>query len=971
MIRPGIQLVAITPGAANLRSILETQLRQGPVVVTAFSNARLRSARSLVPEDADVEFFEFGALVGQYLSALGGMPAGLPGSGHSLAAVAEACRGLDSSSAFYESGSTPGFHRLLERCLDELRGYGVEADELDMLAESADDSVVSQLRAMAFVQRESAQLLSVLGKKHNRARIQDCLELAPETDYKNRIVVLAGTDDAPDDVRWLQWAPKVGAQVTVVVERHFGNSAMFRGGFSIEERLGLAALPRMAASDLAMRMFAENPSDGRPTDLEVEVSASADTFAECEWALRMASTEIASGVKPEKIAILARRTEDYAPLLVAASNRFGLTLSIARKRSLLTNGLARFLLSMLEAMTNRDVRVLNTLFRSSYCGIDHRHLKEMEVLLKAAHANRVDPWGTLYSLLTPTETSADDNPALQGLKALLEWRKEALESPAPLAMWATRFRDLGDLPWLDTALSHDSPTVTRDEYAQNAMQRALAETAAIIRLKGANDLNFKQFVDLSRRLWENSDVTIPQTPDGICICASAEELGDIEVLYVLGMLEGVFPRRRTEDPILSDDQRHWISEQLGINLPDSRRRADEERDEFYRVVCAPSRKLHFSYPQTGDDRDNVKAFYLTEVQRLMDIPHPTIHPRSQVAPESGLDADIRLARALDETPKEAALPNALATEEATAIVREKPGAAYHPDDLQRVLTCPFQYLTQGLLELRSHRKGSRWSRILNLPKIVKLASIPERDVAAQLLLEKLDEVVGELYGETTDDDITLIRAGGRRLIREWVEREFEARDVWPRDEILSGPRFGDDALRNKITLEDGSKVEFKATYPAVSKRDGYHFLHMFTNHDPIDSFSSEKSTWEKLRESDQLTLGIALLSLNSDSKPKQVGLEIDSTTGKRRLIMSPRSSPVPRVAHNFEVTAIDSTERTDIIKLVQQKTAVALARRRLPDVNAIPGDHCRYCDMGELCRRSKEFSDELDPFEALDEGEDV
>ena len=52
-----------------------------------------------------------------------------------------------------------------------------------------------------------------------------------------------------------------------------------------------------------------------------------------------------------------------------------------------------------------------------------------------------------------------------------------------------------------------------------------------------------------------------------------------------GMLEGVFPRRRSEDPILTDLERAEISLYLETRpLPDSHREARRERDQFYRLV---------------------------------------------------------------------------------------------------------------------------------------------------------------------------------------------------------------------------------------------------------------------------------------------------------------------------------------------------------------------------------------------------
>lgn len=952
-----LQVILATPGLDAVRVVLG-KLRHGDqLYLTAFSGSRVSALRELDNDDPSREVVEFGQFVGHCLSHLGGHPIGLPNQGHLRAALAQACEDLPEDSPFAATAFTPGFQRYAGRLLDDLRAYGLEAAELRGAVPHAPEELAPKLRDLAQLQEAVAHSMSMLGKRFNRERMEACFEIEGEGELDLDVLVWAGSDDAPLALDWLKWAADQGVRVTILVESHPTNQTLFEGAQNALLRLGSepASLPR--ANRLTAQLFAESEFAGSTPELDVQVTVAPDQLAEVEWAIRALLDEVNRGTPASKIAILTRSLPDYAPLIEAAAKRLGLPLRCGRSVPLLSNGFVRFFVDLLRALAARDVRGLLPLLTSSYLRMPRRVVGEIESVIREAHRVRSDEWQALEDAIR-TESSAE---IALWLLPVLEWRTESRTGAKPLDEWAERIRDLGDQAWLAAALEAKTPTQERDGYAQNAMQRALADAATVERLRGGRARTFERFVHDALRLWEATEVSLPHDPDGVAVVSAAESLGDVEVVWVLGMLEGVFPRRRSENPILFDADMQWMSGHFGVTLPDSHRQAREERDEFYRVACAPRRRLLLSYPQTGEDRDNVPAYYLQEVQRLMAVTEQT-YSRQQFVPESPtLPNDVQLAEALSG-PRSKPTPLDLASEEAKLAIQRDLEEPFSMRELVYVLQCPFRYAASSRLRVNAPRMTTRWNRLLNLPQVAALASQPDRESASNRLLEELDTMLTDLYSDSTAADLALMRAGGKRLIREWVEREFEARERWPRDEVVGhGVGFDDEHLRSSIKFEDGRTIRFRGEYPAMTVQQGYRVLHVFRQTDPVTR-KSDHGVFSEMAPEDQLELGLAMLAIRPARA--NAALEIDcAATGRRRMIFREGDG---HFAPNFGTlvsSRVEPAEQIEVRRNVIQQLEQATQRVAQGRINPTPGDPCRTCEFGELCRRSREFSDIDDPFD--------
>lgn len=954
MAPPRLHVIAATPGAESICQIVDRLA--GPITLCTFSPARLSAARRAIGESDRVEFVEFGVLVGDYLAMAGGSLGGLPGRGHLGAAVEIACQAIEGG-PFVGSAPTRGFQECVTAALDRLRGHGFEAEQLDEAAASAEiegnSALAAWLRSLAFIQRESAATLETLGKRFNSERIRQCLETEAVLSTQSRLVIWAGCHDDPVDVDWIPWAVRSGVDVTVVVDGHPSNPDMFPGAQAVVRRLGVEPGVVQRTNALTGALFAKESGPEQSSSLDVHVILMPDRLGECEWTLRAALEEIEGGTDPDRIVIVARNLEIYGPLLEAAAIRHRVPIRVRRTVGLLAIGATRFIVELLHAVAHRDPNVLHSLTKSSYFGLDELQRHEIEEAFRAARENRADPWMSLR------EWALDQQERFPWLLQLVEWRAKCLAEPGNLASWSDRLQDLGELPWLGHVYDAQGDVAERDRLAMNALRRCIAEVAAVERVRGNRPLSLAGFAALVRARCERERLTVSLGEHGVHIANSAEEIGLADSVYVIGMLEGQFPRRRQEDPILYDDHLAWLSARVGTPIPDSHRRAIEERDEFYRVCAAAGTRLVLSYPQADDDRDNVEAFYLAEVSRIMGVQTESRSRKQWTADPPLSEADIKLKEALEDPTVEFA-PTALVSEDVKASIRRRTGERYRLRDLQRVLACPFRYVFGSRLRLHANRPESRWNRVLALPSEVELASQPNPESARSALTNRLDALVDSLYGDASHEDLALMRMGGRRLIDEWVHREFEARSHWAHSSTVANPRFGDE-LRGKFTPEGRESLELEGGFPALSEIGGHNVLHVYRGRLKLEDVRNRTFS-ERMGESDRFELGMALFSVRKGSEG--IGLEIDSTDGERRLLLHPRPARPPSGAEpEFRVSAIDKEDAAEWKTFLSQQCVIALDRLSKPEINAAPGEECSSCDLGELCRRAKDFSEVADPFE--------
>ncbi|HLJ20875.1 MAG TPA: hypothetical protein VKU84_11785, partial [Stellaceae bacterium] len=589
-----------------------------------------------------------------------------------------------------------------------------------------------------------------------------------------------------------------------------------------------------------------------------------------------------------------------------------------------------------------------------YSGLPAETQTAIEAVLRDLHRDREGAWGLLEEV---AESLGDPVP---WLAPVLEWRAEAIQRPAGAWEWFGRIMTLADLiPWQDAAI--DFPQfIERDGRAQTAMQRAITERASLAKIRQAPSLEYRAAVAWMREAWESADYSVPSQEGGIRVVANAAELGDCTLVVALGMLEGILPRRPREDPILGDLEREALSRiaQLNIPLPTSKDEALREREEFVRLCGAARERLVLSYRLATGDRNNIPTAYIEEAERLSAQTKRTVYSRGQFTPdEPRLPGDVSLARAFET--RQALAETDFLDEKIRARFLWEESRPFEPQQLRRAVQCPFRFFARDRLGLRPARRLYVWNRLLDLPVTAELALQPDRDAAEGALRGALDDLVDSQVGRLADWELAVIRSGGRRMIADWVEREFRARTLWPRHDMHANVSIGSPGVMNKAARD----VTLTGTVPALGTMGSYALARLYETSAP-DRLGRESN--------DAVFLYYALWSVVARGDADATAIEVETLGHERRLFVLPRlSGPLPSdPEHGLYAAAVTMVEE-DAVKAVNARARglvrLGADRARGGIVAPTPSpEHCPGCGYGELCRRSAEFGESDDPFEAGD-----
>ena len=92
---------------------------------------------------------------------------------------------------------------------------------------------------------------------------------------------------------------------------------------------------------------------------------------------------------------------------------------------------------------------------------------------------------------------------------------------------------------------------------------------------------------------------------------------DIDAVFVLGVNDGVMPKRVDNEGLLSDADREWFSE-IGFELaPTSKMKLMDETYMAYRAFTAPREKLYVSYPVA--DEEGKALLPSSYIKRVKDV----------------------------------------------------------------------------------------------------------------------------------------------------------------------------------------------------------------------------------------------------------------------------------------------------------------------------------------------------------------
>ncbi len=938
-------LFGLPPTAPHLRDFLAA-LPGGRWVITGPDDPRLKSARDLLDEDQleRMETVPLGEFAGRLLTACG-VPAGrIATKGQLCAAFVDAQRTLGPDHLFAASAHHVGFAVELADCWSDLRQADIGVDQLMAVAETMSGPWREWTQGLASLGAHAEALLKDQNRLLGSDRLRQSLTILPQPlPMFDGVVVLMGTSEHLLAERWAKWLVTMGLDVRVVVDAVSAESPLFEPHRRVSERMGWPVVYSEKPVWWA-NLFTEKSEPPVPPPA-LALHPAFDALAECEWALREAMADPAPG---RHQALVVPDVKEYAPLAIVSASRFGVPIRAHYSAPLLTNGLARFCLELLEALNEPDPRSLARVGQLSYVGLDASEWGELDNITRQLAFEGNGAWGDL------AVWARDQSERMVWLQCALEWRALYGHQSLTLIQWRDHLRTLiGDVMHVNGTPDPGDPTEGRDDRAITALQRPLADYATIF---GAQLVSFAQLVIYLRQWWTNEMVTVPaQSENGVQLLVAGSSLKDVRQVWVLGALESKIPVRRRENTILPDaivqalrDQGHW--------LPNSTETALAERDRWARTVALAQDSLTLMYPLVDDDRETIESGYIRATLRAagQEDLAPKVYDRSWTLPppdmcRSRAERDIVEAWAQPTRPPEVAEVIQVGVQE-----QIRPGdQPVTPAQLSMARLCGFRAVVEQRLRLYPASERLSLMRFASLPMNVRLPQLPDGKEARAALRQAYNERWNAIAPFLSETERRVIEVASKKLLTGWAHREHLARTYheWrgkgEANPVILTPIEGDDRtvrlqadvlevertnhtvtfFTSMVNLPDAKKWEWT---PGPSEaQDPYRF-------------------WEIMILMSQLPVGEGQVPI----------LEVETVlNGRQRHILNDRGL---RAGMDTKHQMVEIVHAATLSLTRQYARHRALEGFRILDSGTArpqPGPHCEQCRYGELCRAHAEFGD--------------
>jgi hypothetical protein len=950
--RGGVTIASSMPGFASVRTLIDRlMVRTGAVITSSNSHvlARVRDAIGRTEairasyEAGDIEITPLGELVRLFADVAEVSLPPVANMAQQSALAGLAASTLPSESAFFQCKDLPGFHKALASTFQELR-----RSDVDLTTFPESSGKISEISSLEQGFNASLSKLSLATLSH---RLTSVLAAKPSKPSTLKQVLWVGEGEWPPLwIRFVDWLAETGVDVVLLVERHvslpdfFPGEALLSKAFPTAERLPLEQPDNLPIS---CQLFSETPLSGESMML-IEAS---DEFLETEWAMRIVQKQLKE-LGASNICVFASNLDDYGPLLESAALRFGVSLEMDRQEALLSNPFAQHCLRALKACATGSLPLLADVIAGTYGDVASEQkadvAQEIRVCVKSA-----DPWAELGRL------SRDDGSLIPSwVSALVKWRAHSQSSDFTLADWVIGLNKLiAATPWLD-ASSSGSDTSNRDTHAQDAMVRGLATSR--LTTEPTKPYSLQAFVEHCEATWRDTLYWRRSSGD-VRVVSSPWAIGEVGFVIALGVVEGRFPGRRAEDPILLDRDRVELAKTNPVwQLPSSYERAEEGRRDFYRLACsAPS--IAMSYPLTMNEHPQIRAAPLDDLATLpavefvsypstLRFPHPD-HGLS--GPElfgaiawhnhdiDDFSAEIRAPYLqLQETVRNHR-SDSIDDELLKARIAELPNPL-RLSHLRALNRCRFQYVAMAKLGLRGRRPKWAWDQ---LSRVVRRADLSAQDLSTlrSNLMTALSQELEEMRGSVPDEELELVAVAAPRVLSRFAHREMAAREIWKVRPVGQAVPLHKAGISQTIPVGN-AQVTFDETIDLVYERDsGDTFpvrLAYVPRYESDKDFAFEAGLMLLLQTQPRLERAAGVDSLQSNVRRILAKGKGEATSSLRSK--SERGLIVDRSGGN--ANDVRSKAHTDL------KLLLSLAAEGRLD--AIPGEHCRRCDYAPFCRRS-------------------
>ncbi|MEH7073666.1 helicase-exonuclease AddAB subunit AddB [Neobacillus drentensis] len=398
----------------------------------------------------------------------------------------------------------------------------------------------------------------------------------------------------------------------------------------------------------------EEKFDNRPAvpyigETKINISQAVNRRAEIEGIAREVRDLVRTkGFRYRDIALLIRNGEDYHEIVEPVFNDYQIPYFIDQKRTMMNHPLIELIRSSLEVINSywRYEPVFRVVKTELVYPLQENSAKMREKMdklenyclaygINGSKWTKKERWnyrrirGLELEVNSQTDAEKEMEQELNELKLMItapllrlsrrlkkadSGRKlceaiylllEELDVPATLENWKLIAEEKGDLV-----------KMREHEQVWNAVIDLLDQYVEIM---GDEPVSLKEFAAILESGFESLHFSlIPPALDQVLIGdLEKSRLNEIKVVFVVGVSEGIFPAKISDDGILSDEDREMLLA-AGITIaPSSRLRLLDENYLAYKAFTAPSEALYLSYPLANEEGKSLIAS--SYIKRMKDM----------------------------------------------------------------------------------------------------------------------------------------------------------------------------------------------------------------------------------------------------------------------------------------------------------------------------------------------------------------
>ncbi|MFC7365066.1 MULTISPECIES: helicase-exonuclease AddAB subunit AddB [Bhargavaea] len=424
-----------------------------------------------------------------------------------------------------------------------------------------------------------------------------------------------------------------------------------RNGVETEEGIHLGMPRRFKSRALAHleTVFDQYPAPTASAEGDVELIRAADARAEVHAMARRIRSLMMSGMRYRDMAILYRQPEVYDELIETVFPLYDVPVFISRKKPMLHHPLIEFSRSVLEAVAEgweyEDIfRAVKTDLFFPH-GADPSEWRDRADRLEnfvLANGIRGERWfdekrwqvKRYRGLEFHRNVQTDEELAMQeDIRLIRDAVREPLANLEARLRRGRTGRDIAEtlFTFMEDLQVFDKivDLRRREEEAGRLFEAAEHDQAwnSWIEVLDQFVLMFgdqeRPLVELIRILDEGFDTLefarIPPSIDQVTVTTvDISRLMDMEAVFIIGVNDGVFPKRIDQEGLLSDREREWFME-IGLELaPTTKMRLMDEMYMAYRAFTTASSKLYLSYPASdAEGKALIPSLYLKRIRQIL------------------------------------------------------------------------------------------------------------------------------------------------------------------------------------------------------------------------------------------------------------------------------------------------------------------------------------------------------------------